>query len=421
MKVADPYLMREINKFHVLETIRRAGKTSRVEISELTQLSRTTVSAITGALIEEGLIQTVHVKLGTNGQRVNGQKGNGQRVNGEAQRGRPRVMLQLIASAAYVIGIRLSKDLVSIALTDFTGEPLSAVALPIRIARQTDDVVVDIIEDGVRRCVGDAGLALRDICGVGIGVPGIVDIATHRSLASSLFGVCDITIGRQLEERLKVPVQLDKSAHLLALAERWFGHGRDEEIFAVVTLDQMIGLGIFSNGDIYRGASALGPVFGHMKVGLGDKPCMCGQTGCLNTHASIEALMDGAKEVLPADEVAGFATSQGLVDHIVALARAGDNRVAGLFEMYGRALGMALSHLINMVNPGKVIVAGRGVAFADLFEAGMRFEAEKNSFSAHFAATEIVLHNLDDQLWARGAAALVLREIYQAPWTVVEK
>ena len=80
VKIADPLLMREINKYHVLETIRCFGRISRVEISERTLLSGTTVSAITAALIDEGLIEAIHTGPVP-----------------EGQRGRPRVLLDLIA------------------------------------------------------------------------------------------------------------------------------------------------------------------------------------------------------------------------------------------------------------------------------------------------------------------------------------
>ncbi len=404
VKVADPYLMREINKFHVLETIRRAGRTSRVEISDLTQLSRTTVSAITTALIEEGLIRAVHVK-----------------ANGEAQRGRPRVMLELIAEAAHVIGIRLSEHQVSIALTDFRGEQMGSVALPFRMARQADEVVADIIEDGVRQCVTAAGLALSDVCGIGIGVPGIVDVEGRRSLSSPLFGMSDIAIGPLLEQRLKIPVRLEKAAHLVALAESWFGHGRDADIFAVVSLDQTVGLGLHMNGDVYRGAAALGAAFGHVKVGLGEASSANGRPDSLNAYASHQAIIDGVQAAVSGAEAEKFATAQSMVNHAVELARAGDASLKTVFERYGQALGIGLSYLINLVNPGKIILAGESIGFADLFEPAMRRAAQAHSFPAHFEATEIIVHDLDDQLWARGAAALILRDLYQAPWTVVEK
>ena len=87
MKTADPELMRAINRFHVMDAIRRFGPISRVEISDRTQLSATTVSAITAALLDDGLIIT---------QQLGGIR--------DAARGRPRVMLELNPAAAHVVG-----------------------------------------------------------------------------------------------------------------------------------------------------------------------------------------------------------------------------------------------------------------------------------------------------------------------------
>ena len=120
VKIADPLLMREINKYHVLETIRCFGKISRVEISERTLLSGTTVSAITAALIDEGLIEAIHTGPVP-----------------EGQRGRPRVLLDLIPKAAYVVGIRISEALTTTTIANFKGETVASTQLPIRLARQT--------------------------------------------------------------------------------------------------------------------------------------------------------------------------------------------------------------------------------------------------------------------------------------------
>ena len=79
-------------------------------------------------------------------------------------------------------------------------------------------------------------------------------------------------------------------------------------------------------------------------------------------------------------------------------------------------LGIGVSHIINLFNPEKVIVAIENAAFREIIAPSLRAAAERNSFRAHFAATELIFHTLDDQLWARGAAALMLRDIYKAPW-----
>src|ERR1700743_814046 len=105
MKTADPELMRAINRFHVMDSIRRHGPISRVEICGRTDLSPTTVSAITAALIEDGLI--VARPIGD--------------VR-DAARGRPRVMLELNPEAAYVVGVKLAPDQITIAATNFRAD-----------------------------------------------------------------------------------------------------------------------------------------------------------------------------------------------------------------------------------------------------------------------------------------------------------
>ena len=160
MKTADPELMRAINRFHVMDAIRRFGPMSRVEISQFTELSSTTVSAITAALLDDRLIIPLQVGAVR-----------------DAGRGRPRVMLKLNPDAAHVVGVKLAHDQITVAVTNFCADILRSLALPIRIDRQTASVIADLVEDGVRRCVSDAGLDIAQISGVCVGLPGVVERA----------------------------------------------------------------------------------------------------------------------------------------------------------------------------------------------------------------------------------------------------
>jgi transcriptional regulator of PTS gene len=400
VKIADPLLMREINKYHVLETIRDHGQISRVEISERTQLSGTTVSAITGALIEEGLIAATHSPAA-----------------GEAQRGRPRVLLSLVGDAAYVLGIKISEAMTTAMLVDFRGEVVDAVQLPARLARQPVEVIVDLIEDVVDDCIKKAGVERRKIRGVGIGVPGIVDPRSGKSYASSVFGEREIPIGSMLAERIGLPVKLEKPANLIALAENWFGAARRERSFAVVLLDQTASLALWVDQDLHRGASALGPAFGHIKVAHDGRRCECGQHDCLNAHVGQAAIRNSIEESLP--ELLEK-PSRDIREDLAEAAGRGDNRARIVIEKQAERLGMALAHLVNLVNPAKIILALEASRFGEAILPSLTAATAANSFRAHFAATRIIAHTLDDELWARGAAALMLRDIYSAPWTTSE-
>ena len=396
VKIADPLLMREINKYHVLETIRCHGEISRVEISERTLLSGTTVSAITAALIEEGLIEATHTP-----------------PTSDAQRGRPRVLLRLVADAAYVAGVKISETLMTATIADFRGETVAALQLPIRLARQTPEVIADLIEDAVRDCIARSGIDATRIKGIGIGVPGLVDPRSGRSHASPVFGEREVPIAALLEARMAMPVKIEKPAHLVALAESWFGYAQRDKSFAVVTIDRTASLGLWLEDELHRGASALGPTFGHLKVGAEGRVCACGQTDCLNAYLDVPELVEAGG----ADRRPPVGPSGNPLASLADRAAAGEAVASAAIARHGEKLGLGLSHAINLVNPEKIIIAVESARYGELLEPSLRASAAANSFRAHWAATRLIFHTLDDQLWARGAAALMLRDIYNAPWT----
>src|SRR5271157_350024 len=192
MKTADPELMRAINRFHVMDAVRRLGPVSRVEISELTELSTTTVSAITAALLDDRLIIPLHVGAVR-----------------DSGRGRPRVMLRLNPDAAHVVGVKLASDQITVAVTDFCGDVLRSLALPVRIDRQPASIIADLVEDGVRRCVSDAALEISAISGVCVGLPGVVERAAGVCRQSPVLRERDVPFGADLGRRLGVPASID--------------------------------------------------------------------------------------------------------------------------------------------------------------------------------------------------------------------
>ena len=142
MKTGDPELMRAINRFTVLDFIRRRGPIARIEISDETQLSTPTVSAITASLIDDGLITPRH-------------EGD---LRNAASRGRPRVMLELNPAAARVVGAKIAANRMVFALTDFCGSVISTLTLPIRVDRQPSTTRDQRRPNsGVARCTATGG------------------------------------------------------------------------------------------------------------------------------------------------------------------------------------------------------------------------------------------------------------------------
>ena len=377
--------MRPINRFHVRDSIRRHGPISRVEICGRTELSPTTVSAITAALIEDALI-------------VPRQIGDVR----DAARGRPRVMLELNPDAAFVVGVKLAPDQITIATTNFRADLLASLTMPIRISRQPASVIADLVEDGVRRCIEDANLEMSDILGVCVGLPGVVERSSGVCRQSPIFGDRDVPFGAELTRRLGVPVSIDSDANLVALAEHWFGQARNLNDFLVVSVERSLGLGILHNGELFRGANGLSPDLGDLMIrapGNGG-----GRLGDMASEISVLGESDSA---LPSGR--GMAL-------LLRRADDGDEACLAALAAAGEALGCAVANLITLFAPPKVIITGRAMASSEHFIRPLRETVAALLPPSLADVSDLVVREWDDSIWARGAAAMTLRELYGAPW-----
>lgn len=373
MKTADPELMRAINRFHVMDAIRRFGPISRVEIADRTDLSPTTVSAITALLIDDGLI--VPRSIG---------------AVRDSARGRPRVMLELNPDAAFVAGVKLAPDQITVATTNFRADVMHTLSLPVRIDRQPVSVIADLVEDGVRRSVSDAGLTMSQISGICVGLPGIVEKASGLCRQSPIFGERDVRFGAELAKRLGVAATVDSDVNLVTLAEHWFGHGRGLDDFLVVSIEHSLGLGIMHNGELFRGANGLSPDLGDLLV---RQPGPNGH----NTPDRLSAI------VAAASKRNGGGTGAA-------------NGDAEAYNTIGDAVGIAIANLITLFAPPKVILAGAALATGDKLLGPLRLAVANFTPAILADVAELVVHDWGDDFWARGAAAMTLRDLYGAPW-----
>jgi predicted NBD/HSP70 family sugar kinase len=395
MKTADPELMRAINRFHVMDAVRRFGPIARVEISTRTDLSPTTVSAITAALLDDGLI----VPRPTGDVR-------------DAARGRPRVLLELNPEAAQVVGVKLAPDRITVVLTNFRADVLNQLALPIRLNRQAAAVVADLVEDGIRQCVADAGRNLEEIAGICVGLPGVVEQGSGLCRQSPVFTERDVPFAAELSRRLGRPVSIDSDVNLVALAESWFGAARGLDDFLVVSVEHALGLGIMHGGELFRGAGGLSPDLGDLLV----RPAGRTDGARLADVASEAALLAEAQVILTdRDTQQAFSTGRGLA-RVLTLAEAGDARVTALLDAAGEALGFAIANLIALFAPPKVILAGALVEDGAPFRAAVRRTVASLLPPSLTGVGEIVEHRWTDAVWARGAAAMTLQELYGASW-----
>lgn len=371
----------------VLSEIRRRGAISRTDIAEALMLSPATVTAVSAGLIGAGYV--------LEGETV-----------AAAGRGRPKVRLSVNPDRLTFGGAKLNDGALTVAVLNFAGEVIDSVSLEMPPPPVEPEALARALCDGLDRALAETDIQREELAGLGLGVPGFVELATGVCHWSPLMTPGPIALRPFLSEWLGLPVFVDNDANLATLAELWFGRGRGVEDFLVVTVEHGVGLGAVLDGRLFRGCRGLGVEFGHTKVEDGGAACRCGQRGCLEAYVADYALIREAVET-----VAGFDVDLRGAEAIARLeeyAEDGDKAAQAIYRRAGRMLGIGLANLVNLFDPPLVIVSGERLAHQRLMTAEVEAAFEANRILTDRAPAELTAHRWGDELWARGAAALAI-------------
>lgn len=376
-------------KHQVLEHIRAKGAVPRVEIAKALDISPGSVTAFTSELIQAGLLQEVEGR----------QK--------ETGRGRPRVSLAISREAERVIGIKLSDRTHTAALMDFAGNQIHQASLPSDGREVGTDALIDRIGGLVDGLLAETGLERRDIAAIGIGMPGLIDHDNGMVVWSPLLDSRQVPLAALIKSRLSFHTLIENDTNVLALAELWFGKGRAMQSFALVTIENGIGMAFVLNNRLFRGVRGLGMELGHTKVHLDGALCRCGKRGCLEAYLADYALVREAATALHVQAVDlknPEATMQILLDE----ARAGNEAAHSIFLRAGRYLALGLSNIMQVFDPERIIISGERLTFEYFYSKGVLDEALAMTLEASRFRDQVEVHAWEDPIWARGAGALAL-------------
>ena len=262
----------------------------------------------------------------------------------------------------FAIGVDLGGTNLRIAAADEQGQLMEKVTLGTKTALGRDHVIKEMCE--AIRHASDKFKSSGDLLGVGIGVPGIIDMETGMMRESpNLPGWSDYPVRAEIEKRLGAPVILENDANVAALGEKWLGAGRHVGDMAMLTLGTGVGGGIVLNGKIWHGMTGMAGEFGHMTVDPEGHLCGCGNCGCLEQYASATAIVRMAREVIATGDAPGLAKAANSdpefsAREIYNLAIQGDEDARRIFRRVGRALGIALSTMVNGLNLEMYVIGG---------------------------------------------------------------
>jgi glucokinase len=206
----------------------------------------------------------------------------------------------------FAIGVDLGGTNLRIAAVDDQGTLVEKVTLGTKVSLGRDHVIDDMcdaIEHVLEKHTNSATLL-----GIGIGVPGIIDMQSGLLRESpNLPGWADYPVRAEIERRLKTVVILENDANVAALGEKWLGAAKDFDDMAMLTLGTGVGGGLVLRGSIWHGMNGMAGEFGHTNVEPEGHPCGCGNRGCLEQYASATAVVRMAKEAIAANPASGLA------------------------------------------------------------------------------------------------------------------
>jgi predicted NBD/HSP70 family sugar kinase len=349
---------RQILLRHLLDAAPRP--LSRKQIADRSGLTGTAVSRIARELLDAELIT----------------EGNTFGISGKA--GRRHVGLAIANRGAFVIGVGLAANEQAVSISNMRGDTLYRDQL--KLPSFDDPVsVLRIVAEKVQHLIQDHSIDRRRILGVGISVAGIVDHSEGVVIDSPNLNWHRVEIKREIETRLNLPCHVESHPNALNMAEHWIGITRAARNVVLVNVALGIGGSVILDGNLVRGEGNRAGRIGHVHVANGKLLCSCGKTGCLDTVASGQALLNqlgmGSKSWPVRTNGEGDADR---LDTLLDRSAAGDTDVSAALHDAGKQLGHALNTVTAVAAPAVVVLAGP-MAQNPEYAAGVRATLDLHS------------------------------------------
>lgn len=381
-----------IYKRKVIKQLYFFGQLSCAEISQLTQKSIPLTTRILNELINNGEVKETGLASSTGGRR--------------AQK------YSLCSDVMYIVSVAMDQYITRLAITDMHQNYVGDIELA-ELKLPDNPGALGELKDIIAGFIEKSGIPKEKITGIGIGMPGFVDVV--KGINHSFLKVTGGSIVSYLESATDLNVFIDNDSSLIALAEHRMGAARNLQNVMVVNISWGVGLGIILKGELFRGHNGFAGEFSHIPLFTNNKMCSCGKTGCLETETSllviaekaIEGLKQGKSSLLKLEEMSLNkieSTSQAIMNAAVR----GDRFAVELFSEAGYNLGKGIAILIHLLNPELVLLSGRGAAVGNLWMPAIQQSINEHCIPRIAENTQVKISQLENNAELIGAAALVM-------------
>ncbi|ASK62183.1 sugar kinase [Virgibacillus phasianinus] len=378
-------LMKSVNKSIILNKIRQSEPISRAQIAKETELTPPTVSSIVKELMGQGIVRESNL--------------------GVSQGGRKPTMLLINRDAFHVIGVDAGPESIACILTDLSGKVLDQSASSIKTPI-TNEQFISIIKENIHTIMQGSAANPDTIMGIGVGMHGVVDVETGTALIAPNLNLRNVPIKVELEKEFNLMVKVENDARTMALGESWFGGHDDVDSMVAVNFGRGVGAGVVIKGKLYHGAQDLAGELGHMTIDINGEICECGNRGCLQTFATGDAIVGRARQEIrdiPDDLTA---------EEIFCRAQAGNHAYSNVLTETGKIIGVGLTNLIHLVNPGKIVLGGGVMKSEKYLLPAIKQTIDQRALTPDAKRTEVAVTKLGGDSTLLGAVSLLLIELF---------
>ncbi|RQW64228.1 sugar metabolism global transcriptional regulator Mlc [Vibrio viridaestus] len=383
--------IKQVNAGRVYQLIDQYGPISRIDLSKLSDLAPASITKITRELIAAHLIHETTVQEALS-------------------RGRPAVGLQTRNEGWQFLSIRLGRGYMALALHELGGDVLIDSKIEIHEIDQ-EDLIARILHE-INEFFLTYANHLERLTSIAVTLPGSVNSESGVVMKMPFYQVKDLAIGAEIYKATGVPVFVANDTRAWALSEKLFGHAQNSDNSVLVSIHNGLSAGVMVSGKVLQGRFGNIGDMGHIQVEPNGKTCVCGKKGCFDTVASSQAVRDEVKSRIATGEVSVLSDMEDItLEAICHAAAQGDVLCCDVMKKLGVYLGKAISILINMFHPDKILIGGVINQAKESFYPGMMQCISELCLEDDICSLDIVESRFYKQSTMPGAA-LIKQALY---------
>jgi len=380
----------------ILGIIRSNDNISRFDVKKISNYSMTTTLNTIDEMLDDGYI----IESGL----------------GESSGGRRPTWLKINPSGGYFFGVDFNANNICSAIVDLCGNVLYTNTIKVPNDLNTTSSIIILIKESIRKMFSTLDADAR-IFGIGLGIPGYVDIQKGVSLDYAFIRHWNnIYLKEEMEKEFEAAIFVENNVNGMAMAYKWMENGGLCENLALLSIRKGIRLSVVIRNHLHRGCNNAAGEIDHIKLSGSDRLCYCGKRGCFVSEASNSAILSKVIEGLSVGRYKSVSSyiegdiSKLNMDVLIKLYMDGDKDVNGLVVETASYISEALALIVAVHNPEKVVISTDFIAsgndFLEMIKSGLNRLSNRHHLQS--LSVEYAKHGM--YIGAIGAACLVMQK-----------